>query len=382
VHGIDIDRAEGKYLLTGSVDKSVAIYNLRDRRTHEDGDGSSGGGGRAGRSSSGASSVFGGGGGGSSGGGGGLVRRVPVLHRIVNAHRFSVETVEWYPHDNGMFITSGTDGTVKLWDANAMVTALEFSGFAGDVVYQHAMSSVGGHGLIAVGGTSMQVKLCDPASGTSAHELVGHRGSVLAVAWSPLEEFMLASASKDNTVMLWDIRMAGPRHVLDQHNGERRGFSSTIVTAHTGAVNGLAFTADGQHLVSTGTDSRVRLWRLHDSKNMFVNYTGVQNSVARHVAVCISPRSKVPLLFHPSGPEILVFDLLNGTLVRRLRGHYGAVHACVFHPDLEEVYSGGQDTEVLVWSPRFDWADRPDSRRLSSSHADGAAAAELDEWSD
>lgn len=377
-----MDRAEGKYLISGSVDRSIAVYNLRDRRDH----GSAGRGGGGGGSSSGggrgaAAGGRGGAGGGGAGGGGegGRARRVPILHRIVNAHRFSVETVEWYPHDNGMFITSGTDGTVKLWDSNTMTSAFEFSRFAGDVVYQHAMSPIGGHGLIAVGGAVRQVKLCDPTSGTSAHELVGHRDSVLAVAWSPSDEYTLASASKDNTVLLWDIRMAGPRRVLDQHNGERRGFSSTVVTAHTGSVNGLAFTADGEHLVSTGTDSRVRLWRMSDCQNMFVNYAGIQNAVTRHVTVCISPRSRVPLLFHPSGSEILVFDLLKGTLVRRLRGHYGAVHTCVFHPDLEEVYSGGQDTEVLVWSPRFDWADRPESRRLSSSHAD---AAELDEWSD
>ena len=35
-----------------------------------------------------------------------------------NAHKFSVETVQWYPLDTGMFITSGTDKIMKIWDAN------------------------------------------------------------------------------------------------------------------------------------------------------------------------------------------------------------------------------------------------------------------------
>jgi DNA excision repair protein ERCC-8 len=155
-----------------------------------------------------------------------------------------------------MFVTSGTDGALKLWDANTMTPALEFEDFCGDVIYQHAMSEIAGHGLIAVGGQARKVKLCDPASGASTHELVGHRDAILSVAWSPTDEYTLATASRDNTVMLWDVRAAGPIQVLDQHNGERHGFSSTVVTTHTGECNGVSFTPDGRHIVTTGTDSR------------------------------------------------------------------------------------------------------------------------------
>jgi len=35
-------------------------------------------------------------------------------------HRGSVETVQWYPFDTGMFVSSGTDKLVKVWDTNLM----------------------------------------------------------------------------------------------------------------------------------------------------------------------------------------------------------------------------------------------------------------------
>jgi len=35
-------------------------------------------------------------------------------------HRGSVETVQWYPFDTGMFVSSGTDKLVKVWDTNAL----------------------------------------------------------------------------------------------------------------------------------------------------------------------------------------------------------------------------------------------------------------------
>eukprot|EP00038_Savillea_parva_P031463 m.86855 g.86855 ORF g.86855 m.86855 type:complete len:418 (+) comp9680_c0_seq1:3450-4703(+) len=370
VHALDIDPAEGRYLLTGSQDKSVAVYDTYARsalivdgttvNTH--------GAGAAVRASG-------------PHGGDAYRGHIPVLHRIPRAHNYSIETVQWYPHDNGLFVTSGSDGALKLWDANTMQPALTFADFAGSIVYHHSMSPVAGHGLIAVGGQTRTVKLVDPASGSATHELSGHRDSVLSVAWSPTDEFTLVSGSRDNTVMVWDVRAAGPRRVLDQHNGERHGYSSTVVTSHTGACNGVAFTPDGRHIISTGTDSRVRLWRASDYQNLFVNYTGIVNMNQRRMSFCVSPRSNVPLLFHPSRAEINVYDLMSGTLVRRLRGHYGAVKECIFHPDVEEVYSGAQDTEILVWSPRVDWADRPSSRHMSSSAIDADAAAR-DEWSD
>lgn len=35
-------------------------------------------------------------------------------------HKHSVETVQWYPLDTGMFLSSGTDRTLKIWDTNSM----------------------------------------------------------------------------------------------------------------------------------------------------------------------------------------------------------------------------------------------------------------------
>lgn len=34
-------------------------------------------------------------------------------------HTSSINTVEWYPADNGLFVTSSSDGNVCLWDANS-----------------------------------------------------------------------------------------------------------------------------------------------------------------------------------------------------------------------------------------------------------------------
>lgn len=37
-----------------------------------------------------------------------------------DVHRFSVETVQWYPHDTGMFTSSSFDKTLKIWDTQTL----------------------------------------------------------------------------------------------------------------------------------------------------------------------------------------------------------------------------------------------------------------------
>lgn len=41
-------------------------------------------------------------------------------------HKFSVETVNWYPLDTGLFTSSGTDCLLKVWDTNRLKVGLLF----------------------------------------------------------------------------------------------------------------------------------------------------------------------------------------------------------------------------------------------------------------
>jgi DNA excision repair protein ERCC-8 len=47
--------------------------------------------------------------------------------------------------------------------------------------------------LIAVGTDDRRVRLCDLKSGGSSHLLAGHAQTITTVAWSPTEEYLLAT---------------------------------------------------------------------------------------------------------------------------------------------------------------------------------------------
>ncbi|KAF0747049.1 hypothetical protein AaE_007884 [Aphanomyces astaci] len=115
-------------------------------------------------------------------------------------HAGGITAVQWYPVDNGMFVTGSQDKTVKLWDANEMEVASAFC--LHDVVHAASFSPCG-TSLLAVGTDHADVRLCDVVIGASTHRLLGHRAAVRCVAWSRTDEFHLATGAADGTIRLW-----------------------------------------------------------------------------------------------------------------------------------------------------------------------------------
>lgn len=54
-------------------------------------------------------------------------------------------------------------------------------------------------------------------------------------------------------------------------------------------------------------------------------------------------------LFVPTGPNIHVLDTDDYSVVKSLTGHYSAVNCVTFNDHEQEMYSGGNDRNILVW---------------------------------
>ncbi|GLH12654.1 Protein will die slowly [Gryllus bimaculatus] len=267
-----------------------------------------------------------------------------------SAHQYSVECVQWYPFDNGLFVSSGMDKKLKIWDANCLKPAEQIC--LEGRIFQHHMSPIGSKQcLVAVASSASEVILVDLKSGCYSHELRGHSGSVLTCRWSPREENIVATGSCDNKVILWDVRSS--KCFLKSfclYSTDNQSGSQLTSTAHDGYVNGLCFTADGLFLLSYGTDNRLQLWDAYTGENQMVNYGDIPNRTKKCVQFAVSVNTNPILAYVPSEGNIFVFELHTGLKVKTLLGHYSSVNGCIYHPFLQEVYSAGNDRNILLWS--------------------------------
>ncbi len=193
------------------------------------------------------------------------------LHRL-EGHRDAMLALA-VTHKNKQLLSysGGVDGSYRRWDLEKFQEVEERRlGKYTSHVYAMAFAP---DGKGAATGYSSYIRIWD-GSGHEHGKLEGHKGRVAALAYSP-DGKLLASASKDKTVRIWDV--AGKRE-FRVHEG------------HKGAVTCVAFSSDGQRLLSGGDDNTVRLWDVQ--KQVLHTFEGHSDEVT---GVAFTPDGKYAL---------------------------------------------------------------------------------------
>ena len=172
--------------------------------------------------------------------------------------------------------------------------------------------------------------------------LTGHTGHVNSVAFSPDGQTLISGAI-DSTVRMWNVHTSQLLHTLDEH---------------TQSVNSVAFSPDGKILASGGSDYRVRLWdantgQLLRTLRMYsTDPLSAYGSASRVVySVAFSADGKT-LATGTRDNRIRLWEVSTGKRLASIAGHEWGVSSVAFSSDGVTLASGAGDGKVQLWGAR------------------------------
>ncbi|KAF2015537.1 actin-binding protein-like protein [Aaosphaeria arxii CBS 175.79] len=160
--------------------------------------------------------------------------RLPEQIPLFRGHTAAVLDTDWSPFNDSLIASASDDGKVFIWKVPE--------------------------------GFSLHTDAEEPADVAPAARLSGHMRKVGHVLFNPAAENILASASGDYTIKLWDVDAGAARLTLK----------------HNDIVQSLSWSADGSLLTTTSRDKKLRVWDVRQERpaQEVPGHPGAKNSRA------------------------------------------------------------------------------------------------------
>lgn len=183
--------------------------------------------------------------------------------------------------------------------------------------------------ILASASKDKTVKLWNVETGQEIRTLIGHGEWVNAAVFSP-DGKTIASASRDKTIKIWNVES---------------GQLIKTFAAQTDWIPALAFSPDGKTLASAGRDKTVKIWNVASGETIktFAGHTDAVWSIA------FSPDGKF-LASASHDKTVKLWSVSDGREIKTFNRHADAVNSVAFSPDGKLLASASNDKTVKLWN--------------------------------
>ena len=159
-----------------------------------------------------------------------------------------------------------------------------------------------------------------------------HKDCVESAQFSPNGK-LIASASDDNTLCIWDAE-----------NGNRL----TRLKGHNDSVSYVAFSSDGSRIVSASDDGTIRNWDVKSGSCLQI-LIGHEDSVW---SASFSPDG-TSIVSASVDNTIRIWNAATGNCIKTLYGHVRDVNHACFSPDGQRIISASEDGTIRIWDSNY-----------------------------
>lgn len=229
---------------------------------------------------------------------------------------------------DGKTIVTSSGNTMKMW---SLTTSQEICTLKGHTSRVNLIAITPDGQTLISSSEDKTVKVWNLARGQEIRTLEGNFKSVNNLAISP--DGKTLAISDDNKIQLWNLITGELIHTLvtDYSSGTRKV--------------PLAYSPDGQVLVSSGRDKTIRVWNVAKGE-IIRTWQGNSQAVT---SVAIADDGKT-LIAGSDDKRITLWNLDTGEKIHTLPGHAGKINVITTTPDGHILASGSSDKTIKLWN--------------------------------
>ncbi len=221
------------------------------------------------------------------------------------------------------------------------------------------------------------IKVLNPHTGECIRTLEGHTGAITSVIElvyldanisSKIRQNYIASASRDNTIRVWDIltgecirifEAEDAFVIIELKNGTIAsagkeikiwdtsiGECIEILREHSDRISSLAQLNNDNFLASASFDGTIKIWDL--STGQYIRMLNHNYDRIQHWALSVIQLNNGNLASTSSDKTIKIWDPFTGECIRTLEGHDDSV-TCVIQLRNGNLISGSTDGTIKIW---------------------------------